>query len=206
MVCVQEFWLFVLGLDIQPEPSEMDNSVLKKAVACCEPLPKKNNYLMQTDTKPWLSDKGESQWVVPHLSGSGSILVRYWNSLPPLGHFAWHWSRQCTDSRGFYIAALSTILFLWFRQWRSRAYRILTLTWTSDFHCFGALGVGPTSRTRPHVRPWRLGVIMIVIVEPPKKCPKSSWLSATQNGQGTAESFITLPESDPCRPTHCDSP
>ena len=54
----------MLGLDIQPEQSEMDNSALKKAVACCETLPKKNSYLMQTDakvTKPWLSDEGESQ-------------------------------------------------------------------------------------------------------------------------------------------------
>ena len=40
----------------------------------------------------------------------GSISIECWNSLPPLGHFAWHWARQCTDTRTFYIAAL-TIIF-----------------------------------------------------------------------------------------------
>ena len=39
------------------------------------------------------------------------------------------------------------------------------LTWTSDFHCFGALGVWPGAQTRPHVRACHMGVI-IAIVEP----------------------------------------
>ena len=30
--------------------------------------------------------------------------------------------------------------------------------------------------------------------------------SAKKNGQGAAESFHALQESNPCRPTHCDSP
>ena len=39
----------------------------------------------------------------------GSIPDDCWNPLPRLGHFAWHWARQCTDTRAFYIAALSII-------------------------------------------------------------------------------------------------
>ena len=39
----------------------------------------------------------------------GSIPDECWNPLLRLGHFAWHWARQCTDTRAFYIAALSII-------------------------------------------------------------------------------------------------
>ena len=35
-VCVQEFWYFMPGLDIQPEQSEDDNPASKKAVAGCD--------------------------------------------------------------------------------------------------------------------------------------------------------------------------
>ena len=45
-----------------------------------------------------------------------------------------------------------------YRQWPTLADRVVALlTWTSDLHCFGALGVGPAARTRPHVRGWRIG-------------------------------------------------
>ena len=46
------------------------------------------------------------------------------------------------------------------RLWQSRADRVLSLTWTSDFHCFGALGVGPGGLTRPHIRTWPMGMII----------------------------------------------
>ena len=54
-VCVQEFWYFVPGLDIQPEISENDNPVYKKAVARCETLKVIYRFFQQTDTNPWLS-------------------------------------------------------------------------------------------------------------------------------------------------------
>ena len=47
--------------------------------------------------------------------------------LPRRCHFAWHWARQCIDTRAFYIAALSVFFFLGFRQWRSRTDRVLIL-------------------------------------------------------------------------------
>ena len=57
-----------------------------------------------------------------------------------------------------YCCALYTFYFLGFHQWQSRAERILTLDiWTSNFHHFGALGVGPGARTQPYVRAWRMG-------------------------------------------------
>ena len=43
----------------------------------------------------------------------------------------------------------------------------------ADFHCIGALGVGPGARTRPHVWAWRMGVI-IAIVEPRSKSNRSA--------------------------------
>ena len=37
-------------------------------------------------------------------------------------------------------------------------------------------------------------------------CQCTAWLSATQNGQGAAENFFTVLESNPSRLTHCKSP
>ena len=60
---------------------------------------------------------------------TGSIPVLCWILLLLRGHFVWHKARQCTDTRTFYTAALSIIFFfLGFRQWRSRADRVLTLS------------------------------------------------------------------------------
>ena len=71
-------------------------------------------------------------------------------------------ARQCA----FYIAALSIILsFLDFVSGNLALTGFQLLTLTSDFHCFGALGVRPGARTRPHVLAWHMGVI-IAIVEP----------------------------------------
>ena len=74
----------------------------------------------------------------------------------------------------FYIAAPSIFFFLDFVRGDLALTEFYFLTSTSDFHCFGALGVGPGARTRPPARTWRVGVI-IVIVEPPTKCHKSAW-------------------------------
>ena len=101
-----------------------------------------------------------------------------WNYLQPLqvGHFAWNWACQCTDTRSLYCISLSLFFFLGFR---SHADRVLTLNIEiSDFHCFGALGVRPWSLTLPHVQAWRMGVI-IAIVEPQSKYHKRclAWLA-----------------------------
>ena len=56
------------------------------------------------------------------------ILIHCWIVLLHRGQFVWHWASQCTDTRAFYIVALSIIIFfLGFRQWRFRADRALTL-------------------------------------------------------------------------------
>ena len=39
-----------------------------------------------------------------------------------------------------------------------------------------------------------------------RSCQCTDGLSATQNGRGAAERFSTHQESNPYRPTHCDSP
>ena len=45
------------------------------------------------------------------------------------------------------------------------------LIWISDFHCLGALGVGPGALTLPHVLAWSICMI-IAIVEPRSKSGK----------------------------------
>ena len=75
------------------------------------------------------------------------IPVRCWILLPCSGHFAWHWARQCTDTRAFFIAALSIIFFF---QWLSRADRVLTLNmniWLPLFWSTWSRAWGPDSAT-----------------------------------------------------------
>ena len=63
-----------------------------------------------------------------------------------------HWHTR------FYTAALSIIfIFLDFVSGDLALTGFSPLTWTSDFHCFGALGVGPGALTRPYVQAWRMG-------------------------------------------------
>ena len=89
----------------------------------------------------------------------GSIPDECWNPLPRLGHFARHWARQCTDTRAFYIAALSIIFFLGFRQRRSRADRVVNLNTTIQLALFWRTWTRarPGARTRPHVLAWHMG-------------------------------------------------
>ena len=86
-------------------------------------------------------------------------------ALSPSVH--WHWR--------FYIAVLSIIFsFLDFVSCYHALTGLQLLTWTADFHCFGALGVVPGARILPHVLAWYMGVI-IAIVEPQRKSCKSAW-------------------------------
>ena len=87
----------------------------------------------------------------------GLILDECWISLQRLGHFAWHWARQCTDMHAFYIAALTIIFFLGFRQWRSRADRVVNLNTTIRLPLFWRTWTRARARTRPHVRAWHMG-------------------------------------------------
>ena len=93
----------------------------------------------------WLSSSGESPWVwrhgfessrVPKLSSTWPLCVALSQSV------YWH--------ARFYISALSiTFSFLDFVSGNLALTGFQPLTWTSDFHCFGALGVGPWARTHP---------------------------------------------------------
>ena len=90
----------------------------------------------------------------------GSIPDEFWNPLPRLGHFAWHWARQCTDTRAFYIAAAVRplyIFFLGFRQWRSRADRVVNLNTTIRLPLFWRTWTRARASTRPHVLAWHMG-------------------------------------------------
>ena len=63
---------------------------------------------------------------------------------------------------------------LGFRQWWSRADRVWTRKWTSNFHCLRALWVGSWALCRSHLWAWRMSVF-IVIVELARKCHKGAW-------------------------------
>ena len=51
-VWAQEFWYFVPGFDIQPEPSKNDNPARNKAVAVCETLQVIYRFFRQIETNP----------------------------------------------------------------------------------------------------------------------------------------------------------
>ena len=85
----------------------------------------------------------------------GSILAVFWNSLPPLGHFALHWASQCTDTRAFTL--LRSIIFV-FLDLVKDDLALTTLNVTIWFPLFGAFGIGPWARIQPHVLAWRMGV------------------------------------------------
>ena len=53
-VCVQEFWYFVPGLDIQPEQSENDSPARKKAVAGRETIQLIYRAFLLIDMNPLL--------------------------------------------------------------------------------------------------------------------------------------------------------
>ena len=86
----------------------------------------------------------------------GSIPAVCWNWIPlePLSHNVWHqgWLSQSVHWHAcFYTAALSIVFFLGLCQWQFRDDRVLT----SNFHCFGALGVGPGAWARTR-QAWRM--------------------------------------------------
>ena len=101
----------------------------------------------------------------------GSIPDVCWNALQRLRHVAWHWARQCTDKRAFYIAALSIIFFLDFVSGDLALTELQILKQPSDFHCFEELEVGPGPALAHMCRPGTSAEI-IAIVEP------QSWLTA----------------------------
>ena len=97
-----------------------------------------------------------------------------WNSLHPLGHFAWHWARQCTDTRAFYIAVLSIICqyFSWISSVAiSRWQSTQPLGLFFQVQCFGELELGPGPALTHKCWPCTWAEI-IAVVEP------QSWLTA----------------------------
>ena len=72
------------------------------------------------------------------------------------------------QTRSFlYCCALYNFSFLDFVSGDFALTGFWFLTWTSDFHCFGALRVWPGALTRPHVRSWHTDMVVIIaIVEP----------------------------------------
>ena len=151
-VCIQEFSYFVSGLDIQLEKSEYDSPVRKK-ISC--------RWRNTTSHIPVFSSyryESKAEWL-RLVADMGSIPDVCWNDLQLLGHFAWHWARQCTDTRAFYIAALSIIFFLGFRQWRSRADRVVNLNTTIRLPLFWRTWTRAQASTpsRPHVLAWHMG-------------------------------------------------
>ena len=110
-VCVQEFSYFVSGLDIQVEKSEYYSPVRQK-ISCRWWNMRSHIPFFSSYSYYFIRTYGLVVKTGCRESGDvGSIPDDCWNPLQCLGHFAWHWARQCTDTCAFYIAALSIILF-----------------------------------------------------------------------------------------------
>ena len=104
------------GLDIELEQSENENPARKKIA------------LRLRDVTSYTSFFSLYRWSSRSESGDMClILAGCWNSLQSLGHSAWHWARQCTDTRAFILLHSLQFFFLGFRQWRARADRVVTL-------------------------------------------------------------------------------
>ena len=81
---------------------------------------------------------------------SHQSLAGCWNSLLPLGHFAWHWARYCTDTHALYCFTIYNSLCLGFRQWQCCTDRVLTLKmniWLSLFWGTWSRALGPGTRS-----------------------------------------------------------
>ena len=135
-----EFWNIVSGLDIQLEQSKNNNPVCKKI--CCRLLNTTSHIILfWSYCAQWLrpvaraglhkfhSNRVLKPFVTPH--PFNVALLR--GTEPVTGH-------QCTDTHAFYIPAVSLFFCSWISSVLTELY-ILTLP--SNFHCFGALGVGP---------------------------------------------------------------
>ena len=63
-----------------------------------------------------------------------------------------HW-----HARILYCCALYNLFFLGFRQWRSRADRVVNLNTTIQLPLFWRTSTRARARTRPHVWAWQMG-------------------------------------------------
>ena len=102
-VCIQKFWYFLSGLDIQLEQSKNDivATILyaKKSVAGYQIQREKYFYFSELIRTYGLAVK-VSRRESGDLGSNGFIPARCWNSLLPLaivrgsGGSAWHWASQ----------------------------------------------------------------------------------------------------------------
>ena len=103
--CVQGFTYFVSGLDIQLQQSE-NNSPVRKTNGCrwrntTSHIPFFflqliwTNGLVVKNLRPFAESRATLVWFLMSAE-----------TLQPLGHFAWHWARQCTDMRAYLSVAI----------------------------------------------------------------------------------------------------
>ena len=118
------------GLDIQPQQSENDNPAWKKRFH----VARNDESSLQSCTVFFVKLIWNYGSVVKASSSElrymGSILAGYWKPLP-LGHFAWHWASQCTETRAFVL--LHSLYLLNFVSGNIVLTGISPLTWTSKF-------------------------------------------------------------------------
>ena len=113
-VCIQEFWYCLSSLEL---PLISTRAIWDRQFCTLKAV--RNSSSNMTIHIPFFSSncyEPMAEWlrlVVDSLETRVRLLHSAESFCPRRGHFAWHWARQCTDTRAFYIAALSIIFFSW---------------------------------------------------------------------------------------------
>ena len=134
-------WYIVSGLDNQLQQWEINNPACKKLVQGCKMWRIKYCFFL-INTNLWLSGQDELQWV--GLYGFDSCRVLRFSAATrpflrgtePVSALTLGLLYCCTIYILFFLDIISGDLAL-------TGFHFLT--WTSDNHCFGALGVGPAT-------------------------------------------------------------
>ena len=101
----------------------------------------------------WVADS-QATWIPPDLDSNPA---RCWNSLLPLGHFAWHWARQCTDTLALFAKLSIICFFLDFVRGYFCTDRAVNFNTTILLPLFWRTWAGALASSRAQVLAWNVG-------------------------------------------------
>ena len=101
-ICGHEYWYILSGLGFQLKLSENENPARKN----CFKVARYDKSFIPFFPFPCRSIRTHGSVDKASRSAPGnmaSIPAECWNSSPPIGHFAWYWACQCSDTRAFIL-------------------------------------------------------------------------------------------------------